>query len=267
MSRRIALIVSYDGARFHGFQYQNDDLPTVQLALESSLSRVADHPVKTICAGRTDTGVHATHQVVHFDSDADRDNSAWILGTNRYLPDSIAVQWAAVVDDDFDARFSARARRYLYLIFNARVRSPLLTQALTRESRRLDETAMHQAGQALVGEHDFTSFRAAECQARTPIRAIAALDVYRRGDVVAVDVTANAFLHHMVRNIVGVLLDIGAGAKPPTWAADVLAARDRTQAGVTAAASGLYLVDVSYPESFGIPAGPDLPHLFSLMAT
>lgn len=267
MSRRIALVVSYNGAPFHGFQYQNDDLPTVQLALESSLSRIADHPVKLVCAGRTDTGVHATHQVVHFDSDAQRHDDAWILGANRYLPEDVAVQWAAEVDSAFDARFSAEARRYLYLIFNARVRSALLPEALTRESRPLDEAVMHEAGRALIGEHDFSSFRAAECQARTPVRTIEALDVYRRGDIVAVDVIANAFLHHMVRNIVGVLLDIGAGVNPPSWAADVLAAQDRTRAGVTAPANGLYLIDVRYPVAFGIPAGPDLPHLFSLMAT
>lgn len=264
---RIALIVCYNGTAFHGFQYQNESLPTVQLALETVLSRVADRPVKLVCAGRTDTGVHATHQVVHFDTDSVRPDKAWVLGANSWLPDTISVSWGAQVAADFDARFSAVARRYLYLIYNSAVRSALLPAKVTREARPLDAAAMDTAGNALLGEHDFSSFRAAECQARTPVRRVDRLDVYRRGDMVVVDITANAFLHHMVRNIAGVLIDIGAGVAPEDWAARVLAERDRTKGSMTAPADGLYLVDVIYPARFGIPAGPDLPHLYSLFST
>lgn len=265
--RRVALIVAYNGGLWHGFQSQRAAIPTIQGELESALSRVADQPLKIVCAGRTDTGVHATHQVVHFDTSAERPHRAWIFGANSHLPDSIGVTWAGDVAADFSARFSATARRYLYLIYNSQVRSALLHAELTRERRPLDEGRMCSAGQVLVGEHDFTSFRSSECQSPTPYRNVHRLDVFRRGDLVVIDITANAFLHHMVRNIAGVLIDIGAGVAAPQWAAQVLAARDRRRAGVTAPPNGLYLVDVSYPEQCGIPRGPDLPHLYSAVAS
>jgi tRNA pseudouridine38-40 synthase len=261
------LVVSYNGAGFHGFQYQNEELPTVQSALERAIARVADHPVQVTCAGRTDTGVHATHQVVHFDSENDRPLKAWIHGVNRYLPHSIAISWVGEMAGDFSARFSATARRYLYLIYNSAVRSSFLSQELTFEHRPLDEVLMHEGGQHLVGEHDFSSFRAAGCQARTPVRTITSLDVFRRGDLVVVDVRANAFLHHMVRNIVGLLTDVGRGRVAPAKVAEVLERRDRAVASVTAPSNGLYLIDVVYPASLGLPSGPTLPHLYSLVAS
>lgn len=263
----IALVIAYRGSGYHGFQYQDEDLPTIQRELERALSRVADHPVQTTCAGRTDRGVHATHQVVHFSSSATRPDRAWIRGTNRYLPDDIAVTWAGVMPSDFSARFSARWRRYLYVIDNRMVRSPLLLGGLTHEWRELDEIRMAAAAQALVGEHDFTSFRAASCSARTPVRDVHSIDVRRNGTLVTIDITANAFLHHMVRNIAATLIDIGAGKHPVSWAEALLARRDRSVGAATAPPDGLYLVDVGYPRELPVPRGPDLPHLFSMLAT
>ena len=231
--------------------------------LEKALSNVADHQVQLVCAGRTDTGVHATHQVVHFDTTAERPPKAWVFGTNTHLPSTIGVTWAGDVPADFSARFSAVARRYFYIIYNSPVRSPLLFTELTRDRRPLDVDRMDAAGKLLLGEHDFSSFRSSECQSRTPVRTVLRLDVFRRGDLVVIDVTANAFLHHMVRNIAGVLMDVGAGVAEPDWAGEVLAARDRREASVTAPPNGLYLVDVDYPGAYGIPRGPDLPHLYS----
>ncbi|HKI74878.1 MAG TPA: tRNA pseudouridine(38-40) synthase TruA [Pseudomonadales bacterium] len=262
---RVALTVSYNGTDFHGFQYQRQSIPTIQGHLETALTRVADHEIKLVCAGRTDTGVHATHQVVHFDTTANRDAKAWIMGGNSHLPDTINIAWAGRVNDDFDARFAATARRYFYVIYNHPVRSALMASLLTKERRPLDEAVMDAAGQALVGEHDFSSFRASGCQSPTPVRDIHRLSVYRIRDLVVIDITANAFLHHMVRNIAGVLMDIGRGDAREAWAAEVLARRDRRCAGLTAPPHGLYLVDVSYPDHFGIPAGPELPHLYAAL--
>lgn len=266
MSARIALIVSYDGSSLHGYQYQSEDLPTVQGCLETALAQVADHKVSLTCAGRTDAGVHATHQVVHFDTTSKRPVRAWIRGANRYLPDAIKVNSAQEVSSDFHARFSATARRYLYLIDNSPVRSSFLVHGLTHEPQPLDVESMHEAAGSLIGEHDFTSFRAALCQSNTPYRNIHRLTVRRLGRVVLIDVTANAFLYHMVRNIAGALIHIGLGRGSIDWVGELLVARDRRLAPKTAPADGLYLVDVSYPESFSIPAGPDLPHLFSYLA-
>ncbi|XOV88375.1 MAG: tRNA pseudouridine(38-40) synthase TruA [Pseudomonadota bacterium] len=265
--RKVALLVAYAGSGFHGFQFQNPSLPTVQRDLEQALGRVANHPVALVCAGRTDTGVHATHQVVHFETLATRPAEAWCRGTNRYLPDTVSVLWAGEVDTAFSARFSATARRYLYLIHTSAVRSPFLVNELTYHSKPLDAAAMEEAAQQLLGEHDFTSFRAAGCQARTPFREIREIGVRQCGDIIAVDVTASAFLHHMVRNIVGALLLVGEGRREPGWIGEVLAARDRRLAGATASPKGLYLIDVTYPADFGIPAGPSLPHLFSTLVT
>lgn len=262
---RICLCVTYNGAGFHGWQHQTPGVATVQATLEAALSRVADHPVRLKCAGRTDAGVHATWQIVHFDTPAERPLKAWVLGANAHLPAAVSVGWARAVPDDFDARFSATARRYLYLILNQRVRSGLMANLLTREHRTLDAAAMDRAGQALLGEQDFSAFRAASCQSSTPMRNVHHLHVHRRESIVIIDIAANAFLHHMVRNIAGVLMDIGAGEKAVEWAGELLALRDRRLAGVTAAADGLYLVDVTYPGRFDLPAGPGLPHLYSLL--
>ncbi len=267
MTHTIALVVAYRGTAYHGYQFQNDELPTVQLELERALSRVADSAVQITCAGRTDAGVHATHQVVHFQTDAARPDRAWIRGTNRYLPDDIAITWSGQMAPDFNARFSAEWRRYLYLIDNSLVRSPLLAHELTHEWRTLNDSLMHDAAQALVGEHDFTSFRAASCSARTPNRNIHSLAVRREGSIVAIDVRANAFLHHMVRNIAATLIEIGAGTQPVSWAADLLARKDRSVGAATAPPNGLYLVDVGYPDALGVVKGPDLPHLYSFLAS
>lgn len=263
MTHRVSLCVAYNGAAFHGWQYQSSGLPTIQAELERALSRVADHRISVTCAGRTDAQVHATWQVVHFDTVADRPLKAWVRGTNSHLPEAISVNWAQHVPSDFDARFSATARRYLYLIHNHSVRSALLSELLTREHRPLDIVSMNQAGTALLGERDFTSFRAANCQSNTPMRNVHHLRIHRRDTLVVIDIAANAFLQHMVRNIAGVLMDVGAGVRPVKWVAELLECRDRSRASRTALPNGLYLVDVAYPTDFELPAGPGLPHLFS----
>ncbi|MBD3646821.1 MAG: tRNA pseudouridine(38-40) synthase TruA [Pseudomonadales bacterium] len=265
VQQRICLGVTYNGADFHGWQYQSENVATVQQCLEKALSKVADHHVRVTCAGRTDSGVHATWQVVHFDTQSSRPLKAWVFGVNAHLPDSVCVTWARSVPADFDARFSATARRYFYLIHNHPVRSALMAELVSRDHRPLDADVMNEAAAALPGERDFTSFRAANCQSNTPMRNVHHARVQRRGDLIVIDIAANAFLHHMVRNIAGVLQDIGAGEKPVSWMAELLELRDRTRAGVTAPPNGLYLVDVTYPEDFGLPAGPGLPHLYGLL--
>ncbi|GAC1626407.1 MAG: tRNA pseudouridine(38-40) synthase TruA [Nevskia sp.] len=249
---RWAVAVEYLGTPFSGWQTQAGR-PSVQATLEAALSSVADHPVTTICAGRTDSGVHALGQVVHFDSDAARSPYAWLLGTNTRLHPEVSLSWVQAVGDDFDARRSAVSRRYRYVIHNQRGRSALLGGRATWIAHALEAEAMHRAAQALLGENDFSAFRAAECQSNTPMRNLQAVQVFRRGDFVVMDICANAFLHHMVRNIMGVLLEIGQGRRSESWAAEVLAARDRTQAGMTAAAQGLYFLGPEYPERFGLP--------------
>jgi len=250
---RVALGVQYDGSGFRGWQAQQPGTRTVQIALEKALSRVADHPVRVVCAGRTDAGVHGVGQVAHFETTAVRSERAWVLGGNAHLPLDMNLNWAREAPDDFHARFSALARRYRYLILNQPQRSALWRGRAAWHYRPLDVERMQIAGQALVGEHDFSAFRAAECQARHPIRDIHELILHRQGDGVVLEVEANAFLHHMVRNIAGVLMTIGAGDRPIEWAQEVLERRDRTQAGVTAPAEGLYLLAVRYPEQFGLP--------------
>lgn len=257
--QRVALAVEYLGSHYHGFQTQSSGVSTVQQALEKALSAVADEPVTVVCAGRTDAGVHATAQVVHFDTLAQRPEKAWVKGTRAHLPLDISVRWARPVRPAFHARFSARARSYRYLISDRATYSALLHQQLTWSRKRLNEVAMARAAECLVGEHDFTSFRASQCQAKSPVRCIEHLHIVRRGEMIVVEVKANAFLHHMVRNIVGVLMAVGAGEAPPESVAQILAARDRSAGGVTARPFGLYLVGVDYPDEFGLPHTPPGP--------
>ena len=252
---RIALGIEYDGRPYCGWQYQ-DHSPSVQATLEQALSSVAAQPIRVICAGRTDTGVHAAEQIVHFDTDVVRDEKAWIRGTNVNLPKSISVLWARNVSDTFHARFSAVRRRYRYVIFNRDIRPAFLAGRVAFEYRPLNEARMQEAAQYLLGEHDFNAYRAAACQAKSPIRTVYRLDVARQDELLLIDVEANAFLHHMVRNIAGVLMTIGAGERAPQWAKQVLQGRDRSLGGVTGPPDGLYLMEVVYPEEFGLPRLP-----------
>jgi tRNA pseudouridine38-40 synthase len=249
---RIAVGVEYDGARFCGWQVQPGQR-TIQACLEEALSRVADEPISLQCAGRTDTGVHAMGQVAHFDARARRPERSWVLGANSHLPADISVRWAREVPADFDARYSALRRTYRYLILNRMTRPALLRQRVYWECRPLDAAVMHEAGLALLGEHDFSAFRGAGCQAKTAVRRIERLEVSRMDDLVRVEVTANAFLLHMVRNIAGTLLAVGLGQRPVGWVGDVLRGRNRACGGVTAPGAGLYLIAVEYPVQFGIP--------------
>ncbi|MCX2784293.1 tRNA pseudouridine(38-40) synthase TruA [Microbulbifer thermotolerans] len=257
--RRIALGVEYCGAGLSGFQKQKSAAETVQAHLERALSRIAAEPLSLVCAGRTDAGVHATNQVIHFDTRALRPERAWVQGVNTQLPDAVRVRWAREVPPQFHARFSARARSYRYLIHSAPTRSAHAAAEVTWTQHPLDVRAMRAGAGYLIGKHDFTSFRAAQCQAKSPVREITRLDIARVGQLIVMEVSANAFLHHMVRNIAGVLMAVGRGAQPPEWVGQVLARRDRTAGGVTAPPFGLYLVDVQYPQEFQLPrpeAGP-----------
>jgi len=255
---RIACAVEYDGAGFSGWQRQ-DHARSVQAAVEKALSFVADHPLQVVCAGRTDAGVHATWQIIHFDTDAVRSERSWLLGANANLPDGVRIVRVQPVDDDFHARFSAEARSYRYVILNQEVPRALLRQRVTWERRPLDIARMQQGARYLRGEHDFSSFRAMACQAKSPVRTVHRLELARSGKLVYLDVQANAFLHHMVRNIAGVLMTVGCGERPVDWVDEVLGHRDRTRGGITAPPGGLYLVGVSYPTRYGIAAGGDLP--------
>lgn len=250
---RIALGIEYDGAGFNGWQTQADGR-AVQDCVERALAEIAGIPVSTICAGRTDAGVHARDQVVHFDTAVERPLTAWVRGTNRYLPPTVAVRWARFVAEDFHARYAARRRRYDYWILNDTVRSPLAHGRAAWIFRPLDDAAMQRAAALLVGTHDFTSFRAAECQAASPVRELHELAVRRFGQGLRVCATANAFLHHMVRNIVGALVYVGMGRHSPEWIAGVLAARDRSCAAPTLGPEGLYLARVEYDARFDLPS-------------
>lgn len=255
---RIALGIEYDGTDYCGWQ-RLSHAPSVQAEVETALAFVADHPVAVTCAGRTDAGVHARCQVVHFDTDARRSVRGWVLGTTTRLPPAVAVLWAQPVPDDFSARFSARARRYRYTLLNRPIRPALQARCMAWERVPLAVEAMHAAAQALVGEHDFSAFRAASCEARHARRCITAIAVQRAGDAVSVEIEANAFLHHMVRNIVGSLLEVGRGGRPPAWIAELLAARNRELAGVTAPPQGLVFIGPRYPAQWGLPPAVTLP--------
>lgn len=250
---KIAAAIEYCGSNFHGWQRLKADR-SVQQCVEVALSKVANHPVKVICAGRTDAGVHARYQVIHFETDASREPHSWVFGANANLPADVSLIWAKQVDEDFHARFTAIARSYSYIILNRAARSGLYSPLLTWESRSLDEGRMAKAAAYLVGKHDFTSYRAQACQSHSPLREIYSLQVKRQDNYVIIDVRANAFLYHMVRNIAGVLMAIGSGQKDIEWSRMVLEAKNRSVAGTTAPSEGLYLVNVEYPAHFKIPS-------------
>jgi|ERR1700728_2877464 tRNA pseudouridine38-40 synthase len=253
MRRRLAVGLEYHGGAYCGWQQQTG-AASVQAALEQALSRVADEAISITCAGRTDAGVHAREQVVHFDTEAVRSARAWLLGANTHLPRDISLRWVLGVPEHFHARFSALARSYRYLILNRATRSALADGRALVAHHWLDVAAMQEGAQWLLGEHDFSAFRSSECQARSPVRQLHLLRVARSGDWIAIDVTANAFLHHMVRNIVGLLLVIGQQRAAPERAREQLESRTRSSGEATAAAHGLYLWGVDYPGQFGLPA-------------
>jgi tRNA pseudouridine38-40 synthase len=249
---RFALGIEYDGGPHCGWQSQPGGC-AIQDALHAALSSLAGEPIALVAAGRTDAGVHARGQVAHFDTETVRPLSAWVRGVNGSLPDSIRVLWAHAVPSDFHARFEARSRSYRYVLYNHPVRPALLSGKVGWDYRALDAQRMHEAAQILIGEHDFSSFRAAECQARSPIKTLYKASVRRAGEYLIFDFTASAFLHHMVRNIVGCLIYVGTGKAKPGWLSELLVARDRTIAAPTFAAAGLYLMNVRYDARFGLP--------------
>jgi len=260
---RIALGLEYDGSRFLGWQKQ-PGRGTVQDAVEAALAAIGGEPASVTCAGRTDRGVHAREQVVHFDATAERPLSAWVRGVNAVLPESIAVLWAKPVDAGFHARYSATARTYRYILLNRSVRPALATRYAGWFHQNLDIAAMRQAAAALVGEHDFSAFRSAECQAKTPRRSLTQLEIERHGERIDFIFTANAFLHHMVRNLVGTLVYVGKGKHAPEWAREVLQSRDRSRAAPTFAADGLYLEAIEYAPGWGLNTGRRAPAALSI---
>lgn len=264
--KRIALGIQYDGSQWQGWQTQ-PHRHTVQDTLEAALAKFCLQPVPVVCAGRTDSGVHALEQVVHFDTEASRDLFSWVRGVNAFLPSSIAVQWATELpasedDNAFHARFSALTRTYHYLIYNHAVRSPLMQDRAGWVFRPLQLAAMQEAAQALVGTHDFSAFRAAECQAKSPVRTMHSIELAQQGDLILVTLRANAFLHHMVRNIVGSLIQVGNGNETPGWLAQVLAGCDRNQAAPTFSPAGLYLAKIDYDAQWALPQSASTLPLF-----
>lgn len=251
---RYAACVEYDGSAFSGWQAQKDSVRTVQETVEAALSKVANAKTTVITAGRTDAAVHATHQIIHFESDAERTEFSWCRGTNRFLPLDVRLHWVVPVPDTFHARFSATSRSYRFIINNASIGSALYRKHSSLEYRALDSHLMAEAGKELIGEHDFSTFRAAGCQARSPVRTLHSLELHRKDNWIWFDVTANAFLQHMVRNIAGSLIEVGCGKRPVNWMTDVLQARDRKLGGTTAPPNGLYLVGVEYPPEYQLPS-------------
>lgn len=249
---KIAAVVEYDGSNYSGWQRQKHSV-SVQEHVEAALSAVADHALAVTCAGRTDAGVHALNQVIHFETGAVREPHSWVLGANSRLPGDISLTWAKPVPENFHARYSATSRVYRYVILNRPARPGMGRGQVTWECRRLDCGRMSRAALSLIGEHDFTSYRATSCQAKNPVRTVMNLAVERKNEYVIIMIEANAFLHHMVRNIAGVLMGIGMSKHEVGWELDVLNARSRDCGGVTAAADGLYLAGVNYPEEYGIP--------------
>lgn len=255
---RYAAIVEYDGSQFNGWQIQ-PHAPSIQAAVEAALAHVADEPVRVHTAGRTDTGVHAMGQVIHFDTDKRRSNYGWLRGANTKLPDSVAIKWINPVDDAFHARFSAQSRRYRYIMNTRKIPLGILADYISRYPVDLDIQPMRQALPALIGEHDFSAYRASGCQSMDPVKTMHTIEINRQDDWIWLDICGGGFLQHMVRNIVGVLLKIGAGERKASWAREVLESRDRKQAGVTAKPNGLYFIEASYDKKFGLPLDMTLP--------
>ena len=246
---RIALGIEYNGSEYFGWQRQSH-AASVQQTVEEALSKVADTEIRIHAAGRTDTGVHATEQVIHFDSDIERENRAWVMGVNSYLPNSISILWAKDINEEFHARYSANSRRYRYVILNRPIRPALLSKQVTWIYQSLDENKMQTAALHLEGTHDFTSYRALSCQAKSPIRTVHQINVHKQNEFIFIDIHADGFLHHMVRNITGVLISIGKNEYADCWSREILEHHDRTLGGVTADASGLYLVKVQYDDKY-----------------
>ncbi len=249
---RIALGIEYNGSSYSGWQTQKHS-PSIQYHVEAALSSVANVDIKVVCAGRTDAGVHAMEQVVHFDTGINRATKSWMLGANTHLPFDIRIIWAQETDEEFHARFSATQRTYQYVILNRVVRPGFFHKLVTHEYQPLDITLMQQAANYLIGKHNFNAYRAKHCQSKTPIRTMHKIDVIRKDNFVVIEYTANAFLHHMVRNISGVLMEIGSAQKKPEWANEILQLQDRQHKGVTASPDGLYLTSVQYPDKFELP--------------
>ena len=249
---RVALGLSYDGSAYDGWQSQPSG-KTVQDELERALSRFCDHPIRTLCAGRTDAGVHALMQVVHFDTDAEREENSWVRGPNSFLPPGIAVQWARHMSEDFHCRTHASSRRYAYVLLQSPVRPSVEGARVGWVFRPLDLASMEQAAGLLLGEHDFSSFRAAQCQSHTPVKTIGRIEICQRGAYWRFEFEANAFLHHMIRNIMGCLLQVGQGLRTPQWLAQVLAARSREAAAPTFSPDGLYFLGPRYDARWGLP--------------
>ncbi|QOI11350.1 tRNA pseudouridine(38-40) synthase TruA [Blochmannia endosymbiont of Colobopsis nipponica] len=258
---RLALCVEYDGSSYFGWQRQ-PYLPTVQANLENALSSIASEQIVVFCAGRTDARVHAIGQVVHFETKSYRLCSSWVTGVNSYLPSDISVHWVVIVDKDFHARFSAISRRYCYIIYNDRMRSAILYKRVTHYKKFLDVNKMAQAGKYLLGKNDFTSFQASGCQSYSSFRHLHHLFVHRYEQYVIIDIKANAFLYHMVRNIVGSLIEVGCNNKPVDWIAELLVKRDRSLAASIAPPDGLYLISVEYPSNFNFPTGSSIVPFF-----
>ncbi len=259
---RFACCLEYDGSSYNGWQSQpHEGVSTVQDVFEAALATIAAAPVRVHCAGRTDTGVHAVAQIIHFDSPVPRACRAWTRGVNTALPPDVRVHWATPVAPDFHARFSATARRYRYLVANVPARPALLRNLVTWHRRPLDAQRMQRAARALVGEQDFSAFRAASCQSNSPMRNVMSVNVTRQGDFIEIDILANAFLHHMVRNIAGSLLAVGDGRAQEDWIRELLDGRDRTRAADTAPPTGLYLAEIVYPAQFDLPPAADGPLL------
>ena len=252
---RIAIGMEYDGTAYNGWQRQKTGVG-VQSLVEQALSQVANDSIEVVCAGRTDSGVHASGQVVHFDTQVNRSERDWLLGCNSILPDDVNARWVAEVEDDFHARYSATARTYRYLIHNRITRSALYRDRAWWVHQPLDEAVMQAGARLLLGKHDFSAFRAAGCQASTPVREVSIIEIERQQEWLTMTIRANAFLQHMVRNIMGLLIAIGHGDERPEWAGQVLASRDRTTGGIAAPAQGLTLVAVHYPEQCGVPCEP-----------
>lgn len=263
---RLALGVEYLGSKYRGWQTQQAGVPSIQPLVEQALQKIALEPIRIHCAGRTDAEVHACCQVIHFNTSAARPSRAWVLGTNNHLPPDIRIRWSQPVVDNFHARHSALARRYRYVIYNSSVPFAQMHDQITRHLKPLDAKKMHQAAQLLVGEKDFSAFRSVRCQSTTPWRHLHFIRVYRRGQLIVVDIQGNAFLHHMVRNIVGSLMAIGEGERPAEWLTEQLENKQRATGGITAPAEGLYMAAVLYPKHFNLPLEPLGPHFMHLLA-